>query len=187
MPSLKTSTAEGATVTVTFDKPFYAEVQLNVRGYIRSDVVFDPGVIQFDAIDQGETVTKSVAVNYAGRQDWQILDVQSANTNFEVELDETRRGSGRVDYKLLVRAKESMPAGFFNDQLILVTNDRRAKNVPLRVEGNVIPALSISPKSLSLGVLQPGQKVKKTLVVRSKQIIDLESGQVSTVVRWTLF
>ena len=28
----------GATLTVIIDKPFYAEVQLHVRGYIRSDV-----------------------------------------------------------------------------------------------------------------------------------------------------
>ncbi len=28
----------GATLTVTIDKPFYAEVQLHVSGYIRSDV-----------------------------------------------------------------------------------------------------------------------------------------------------
>lgn len=160
---------KGATITVVIDKPFYAEVQLNVKGYIRSDVVFDPGVVSFAAVDQGETATKTVSVNYAGRNDWQILDVQSANTNFEVELDETRRGNGRVDYKLLVRAKGSMPAGFFNDQLVLVTNDHRAKNVPLRVEGNVVASLSVNPKALSLGVLQPGQQIKKTLVVRGKR------------------
>jgi hypothetical protein len=125
--------------------------------------------VQFDSIDQGDTSTKTVAVNYAGRSDWQILDVQSANTNFEVELDETRRGGGRVDYQLLVRARDTMPSGFFNDQLILVTNDHRAKNVPLRVEGNVVPSLTVSPKSLFLGVVKPGQRVKKTLVVRGKK------------------
>ena len=31
--------ARGATLTVTFDKPSYAEVQLTVTGHIRSDVV----------------------------------------------------------------------------------------------------------------------------------------------------
>ncbi len=32
-----------ATVTVTFDRPQFAEVQLLVKGYIRSDIVFNPG------------------------------------------------------------------------------------------------------------------------------------------------
>lgn len=160
---------KGATITVVIDKPFYAEVQLNVKGYIRTDVVFNPGVVTFDQVDQGVPATKQVTVNYAGRSDWQILDVQSANTNFEVELDELRRASGYVDYRLLVRTKETMPSGFFNDQLVLVTNDSRATQVPLRVEGNVIPGLTVSPASLFLGVVNPGDQVKKTLVVRGKR------------------
>ena len=160
---------KGATITVVIDKPFYAEVQLNVKGYIRSDVVFNPGVVSFDSISQGEATTRNVSVNYAGRTDWQIVDVLSGNTNFEVELDETRRGGGRVDYNLVVRAKDSMPSGFFNDQLVLVTNDRRATKVPIRVEGHVVPGLTVSPASLFLGAIKPGQQVKKTLVVRGKR------------------
>ena len=61
-----------------------------------------------------------------------------------------------------------MPAGFFNDRLILVTNDGRSKQVPLRVEGNVVPSLSVSPASLFMGVVKPGTKVKKVLVIRGK-------------------
>ena len=159
---------KGATITVVIDRPYYAEVQLNVSGYIRSDVVFHPGVVSFGSIDQGEPVTQTVSVNYAGRNDWQIMDVQSANSNFEVELDETRRNAGRVDYQLLVRTKPSMPAGYFDDQLILVTNDVRATQVPLRVEGNVVPGLTVSPASLFMGVVKPGSQVKKMLVIRGK-------------------
>ena len=159
---------KGATITVVIDRPYYAEVQLNVSGYIRSDVVFHPGVVNFGSIDQGTNASQQVTVNYAGRSDWQILDIQSANSNFEVELDETRRGAGRVEYQLLVRAKDSMPGGFFNDQLVLVTNDARATQVPLRVEGNVVPSLTVSPASLFMGVVKPGAKVKKMLVIRGK-------------------
>ena len=58
----------GATLTVTIDQPFYAEVQLHVRGYIRSDVVVEPGSVQFGSIDQGTAAEQTVAVNYAGRE-----------------------------------------------------------------------------------------------------------------------
>ena len=77
--------------------------------------------------------------------------------------------SGRVDYRLLVRVKGGLPAGYFNDKLILVTNDRRASQVPIHVEGNVIPGLTVSPASLFLGVIKPGQKVTKTLIVKGKE------------------
>ena len=50
----------GATITVTFDKPFYAEVQLHVSGYIRSDVVFDPGSVQIGDLKQGAATPQQV-------------------------------------------------------------------------------------------------------------------------------
>ena len=107
----------GATVTVVFDKPYYAEVQLTVSGHIRGDVVFEPGELNFGDVDQFALAEKHVSVAYAGRSDWHIVDVRSANPHLEVELEETRRRGGRVDYDMLVRLKNDAPAGFFQDQL----------------------------------------------------------------------
>ncbi|MGE0608453.1 MAG: DUF1573 domain-containing protein, partial [Pirellulales bacterium] len=89
-----TRTFEGdknATVTVTFDKPFSAEVQVQVSGYIRKDVVLDPGLVDFGAINQGTPVEKRIVVNYAGRSDWKITDVQTANDRITAQLTETSR------------------------------------------------------------------------------------------------
>jgi hypothetical protein len=46
--------SRGATITVTIDRPYYAEVQLQISGYIRSDVVFDPGSVNFGEVEQGQ-------------------------------------------------------------------------------------------------------------------------------------
>jgi hypothetical protein len=161
--------AKSATITVTIDKPYYAEVQLTVSGYIRSDVVFDPGVVEFGSIDAGEIGEKKIGVSYAGRDDWEIVDVRSANRHFEVELAETYRGSGRVSYDMLVRLKPDAPVGYIYDQLVIVTNDGGARNISLPVEGQVASPMTVSPASLFLGVLKPGETVTKRLVVRSKK------------------
>lgn len=159
----------GATVTVIFDKPYYAEVQLNVSGYIRSDVVFDPGEINFGEVAQFESAEKSLKLNYAGRADWKVKDVRSASDHFQVQLKETSRGRGSVGYEMLVRLKGSAPAGHFQDQITIVTDDQRLKTIPLLVQGNVISPLTVSPSSLFLGVVKPGQSVTKKLVVRGKE------------------
>lgn len=44
----------GARVTVTIDRPQYAEVQLQVHGYIRTDVVVDPGQVAFGQVPAGD-------------------------------------------------------------------------------------------------------------------------------------
>jgi hypothetical protein len=158
-----------ATITVVIDEPYYAEVQLTVTGYIRSDVVFNPGGVDFGMIEAGSGAETKLNVAYAGRSNWEILDVRSANAHFEVELVETKRNSGRVNYTMVVRLKPDAPVGYIHDQLTIVTNDAGSRNVSLPVEGQVESPLSVSPASLFLGVLEPGQKVKKMLVVKGKK------------------
>jgi hypothetical protein len=158
-----------ATLTVTIDKPFYAEMQVHIRGYIRSDVVVEPGSVQFGSIDQGTGFTQTVAVNHSGRGDWKILDVKSANPHITAKAVESGRSNGQVSYTLKVLVDANTPASYLNDHLMLVTNDGNNQQIPVLVEGRVMPAITVSPTSLFMGVVQPGQKVTKQLVVKSKK------------------
>lgn len=167
---------KSATITVTIDQPFYAEVQLQVHGYIRSDVVIHPGVVQFGNVDQGEKAEQRIAVNYAGRSDWQLVDVQSAYPHVEVEVAQTANSGSQISYELLVRLKGDAPAGYLKDQLVLVTNDNRSQQIPLTMEGRVVPSITVSPAPLYLGDLAAGEKVTKQLIVRGKhpfKIVDV--------------
>ncbi|MCA9145414.1 MAG: DUF1573 domain-containing protein [Planctomycetaceae bacterium] len=160
---------KGATVTVVIDKPYYAEVQLSVEGYIRSDVVFDPGEVNFGEVEQYNAAEKKLTVTYAGRSDWKITDVRSANEHFEVELAEKERSGGRVAYDMIVRLTNGAPSGYFQDQLNIITDDSGSKSIPVLVQGSVVSPLTVSPASLILGTLEPGQIVKKQLIVRGNR------------------
>ncbi len=158
-----------ATLTVTIDRPFYAEVQLRVHGNIRGDIVFQPGAVQFHSYDQGEDREQTVEVSYAGRSGWEIKDVRSLSKHIEVEMNEKYRNGGIVKYDLLVRAKASCPAGFLKEQLILVTNDLNNPRIPLDIEAKIVPELSVSPAKIVLGEITAGQSIKKKLIVRGKR------------------
>jgi hypothetical protein len=173
---------KGATLTVTFGGSYPAEVQLHVHGYIRSDIVFNPGSIEFGEVNEGEPKDQRVQVMYAGRGDWQITDVTNDNDNFEVELQEAERTAGKVTYNLLVRLKPNVPAGFVKDQLTVITNDSRPENqrIPLIVSGHVRPEFSVQPSMLVLGELPPGAHVTRKIVVRGKdpfKIMDVDCGE----------
>jgi hypothetical protein len=168
---------KSATLTVTFDKPFHAEVQLHVMGFIRSDVVLQPGAIDLGTVDLGTEVERKLQVTYSGREDWKIIDVKTADPNFEVEISELGRGGGKVSYELLIRLTKTAPIGYVKDQLILVTNDFRARELPVDMAGRVISEITISPTSLFMGTVRPGQTVTKKLLVRGKKpfrIIDVK-------------
>ena len=167
-----------ATLRVVLDEPFPAEIRLHVYSYIRSDVVFEPGSVQFDTVDHGTEVQRTVRISYAGRSDWQIDDVQSAFPYLQARLDLLGRSTGKVEYDLTVTLRKDAPVGYLRDHLILVTNDnnRDASRVPLAVEGIIVAPVSAGPSPLPLGVLKTGQAVTRAVVVRGKvpfRIVDV--------------
>ena len=90
-------------------------------------------------IDAGQGGEKKISVTRTGRSDWTISDVRSTNTNFEVEVQEQQRSAVSVTYDLTVRLKPTAPVGYINDQLVLVTNDVEAPQIPVDVEGRWWP------------------------------------------------
>jgi len=160
---------KGATITVVISQPFYTEVRLRVDGYIRSDMVFHPGAIEFGNVEQGQPKSVTSRILYAGRDDWKVVDVQSNQPWLTPSLTQVTRGGGRVEYDLAVGIREDAPSGFFQDEILIVTNDRSMPRVPLRVTGQVDSVLSISPQAIALGSLKPGQSVEKKLVIRGRE------------------
>lgn len=159
----------GATLTVTIDQPYYAEVQLRVDGNIRSDVFFEPAFVDLGNVDLGKGATQTVQVTRTGSSPWQITDVRSANPMFEVTLSQPRRSATQTAYDLTLSLKPEAEPGYINSELILVTNDPRAEQIPMDVEGRVVAAVTVSPQLLAMGVVQPGESVTKNVVVRANQ------------------
>ena len=159
-----------ATIEVKFDQPFFAGVQLHIHAYIRSDIVVQPGAVQFGSVVQGAGANQSVIVSYAGRDDWKIARVECANPHIEASVAETNRTPGQINYNLAVRLKPDAPAGYIRDQLVLVTNDfdARAARVPIAVEGLVVSTLSVRPSPLMMGVAEAGQPIVRNLVVQGQ-------------------
>ncbi len=165
---MDTGGQKSATITVVFDKPFYAEVQLQVSGFIRSDVVLQPGLIDFGTVDVGAAVEKRAVLNYAGRNNWSIVKAK-VPAGLETEIFETARGQGQISYELVVRLTKTAAPGYIQDQILLVTNDKGNREIPVDVEAHVVSEISVSPLSLFMGVVQPGQQVTKQLIVRGKR------------------
>jgi len=162
-----------AVITVVFDAPFHAEVQLNIYSYIRRDVVVQPGAVEFGTVPQGAETTRTVKVSYAGRSDWRIERVECRNPHLEVHFSEIQRTAGQVAniaYELTAKLKADAPPGYIKDQLVLVTNDAnpQAARVPVSVEGVVAAALSVRPAVLLMGVGEVGQPLTRNVVVQGQ-------------------
>lgn len=159
----------GATITVTIDKPSPATVQLHVKGNIRDDVVIDPPSVDFGEIDRGTAAERVIRVSHSGRGDWRVLEVQSASPHLTGEVERVFGDRGRLACRIRVRLDGGAPVGYLRDHLILVTNDRQSRQIPVQVEGRVCPVVTVSPSPLYLGVFGPGDTVTRPLVVRARK------------------
>jgi hypothetical protein len=160
---------QGATITVTIDKPHYAQVQLHVKVHIFSDVLLEPSNVAFGTVAQGTSAERTIGVRYTGGGDWHITEVRSGNPHLTGKVAETMRQGGQVSYQLNVVLAKDAPAGSLREYAWLVTNDPGTQYIPVPVEGEVQADVSVSPASLFLGVVQPGQSVTKQVVVRGQK------------------
>lgn len=172
-----------ATVTVSIDRVGEyiqrGEVQFSVKGKIRKDVVMTPGEVNFLAIGASQTAQQIVKMKYAGSPLWQILNVKSTNPHLDVEAREiSREQTGRVAYELVVKVKDTMPAGLFDEELTVFTNDKNTPRMPVSVSGRVKPALEAS--SIQLGIVKQGTKVAKRFVVRGETPFSIKEIRVGS-------
>ena len=167
--------ALGATVTVTFDKPYFAEVQLQVNGFIRTDLAFSPSSLAFGEFSLKEKPRMEFNVSHAGNSDWMITDVRSKHPFYEVEILERTQLANQVGYKLAVLLKDNIPVGYLQDNLIIVTNDVSNQEIKLPVSGKVAAPVTLSPSSLLLGITSPETEITKRLILRADEPFTIES------------
>jgi len=159
----------GATISVTIDKPQFAQVQLYVKVHIYDNVLFEPSSVAFGSVDRGSSIERTISVQYTGRSEWQIMEVRSGNPYLTGTVKETSRQGSRIAYDLKVVLGKDAPAGYMSDYVWLITNDERTKNIPVPVEGQVQADISVSPSALFLGVVQSGESVTRQIVIHGQK------------------
>lgn len=171
-----------ATIRVVFSHPTASEVQLQVKTYIRPDVGFEPGVIEFGTVPHGTSVVKKAYLQYEGRPDWALTGIQKNNPGVKAEAREARRTDTGVLYEILVELKNTAPSGYINDLLKFQTNEANSVNssIFLPIKGLVIEPLCVKPSFLQLGVLSSGSKITKNVVVSASfpfKILQINSDE----------
>ncbi|MEC9091278.1 MAG: hypothetical protein VX438_01135, partial [Planctomycetota bacterium] len=155
---------KSATITVAFSHPVSSEIQLEVSGNIRSDLVFDPGHLLINSVRQGTSKSVSTTIHYAGVNSWKIVDVRSSLNSLVADLEEIERSNGSVKYKLTLTLNGHCPEGYIRDQITILTNDAQEREISLPFSARVISALNVSSKQV---IFDQSENKTKRLVFRS--------------------
>ncbi|MDR2169141.1 MAG: DUF1573 domain-containing protein [Planctomycetaceae bacterium] len=163
---------KNATITIRIDKPSVAEIQLNTHANIRSDILFSPSALRFDAVDSGVEKSRTLTVNYTGRNAaWRIVDVKSANPHIAAQVTSTQVFPNQIIVTIKVTLKSEMPDGEFTDRLALISNDAEIRReLPVLVSGRVGVTISVAPETVFFGYLKSGEaSPMKSVLLKGSQ------------------
>jgi hypothetical protein len=156
------------------------EVRIPLSVYIRTDVVFDPGSVNFGTVDQGAGSQRKLKLAYAGRPDWKINEIRSPKSYYKAEAVETSRGNGLANYDINVTLLPDAPVGALRDLLTVITNDANSPEVPLPVEARVEAEFTVQPEFWALGSVTAGMTKTTNIVIRGRKPFKIEKIEGTT-------
>lgn len=171
--------SKSATLTVRISKPFRAIVELQISGFVRSDITFKPASGNFGTIPLNEEKSITATVTNTSWSGWSVKDIKSNNPHIKAKLVEVKGVPGGVSATFNITVDDKMPIGYLKDQIVIVTNDPVRNEIPYTLEGVVHGSVTLSPSTLFLGNVAPGQTVNKSVVVRGNKpfkITELKCG-----------
>ncbi|HEY0980481.1 hypothetical protein [Schlesneria sp.] len=153
---------------VTFFIPsrnIFGTTRIYAEGYIRSDVVLQPGSVNFGSVDPEKGAEQTLTVSYAGRNNWTLTSAKFNSPHLVAEIVEKSRANGNVNYDLIVKLKPTAPIGALRDQMMLVTDDVNNPQIPVQVEARIEPEIVVT--EANFGTLTPGKPKEIQVLVRS--------------------
>lgn len=145
------------------------EARLGVSSTILSDVVMNPGSIDFGAVSRGQSPTQVLTIDRINAPGWKFVRMVSASRAINAQLAETARTASSVSYTLTVSLKPDAPAGFMRDEIRLISNDTEAPSIPLMVTAWIRGELTAAPSVVSLGQIHSAAGAQGRFVVRASK------------------
>jgi hypothetical protein len=152
-----------------------AEVRLGVNAMILSDIVLNPGSIDFGTVARGQAPSQILTIDRIGMPAWRAQRMVSPSRVLNATLVEAKRTGESVGYLLTVSLKPEAPAGVVRDEIRILTNDPEAASIPIQVTAMIRGELSASPRVLFLGRVSSAGTVQGRFLVRASKPFAIRS------------
>ncbi len=159
--------------TITFFEPskgHRGNATILAEGYIRTDVVLQPGSVNFGSVAPKKGDVQRIVLSYAGRPDWHLLSAKCKSPHLDTELKETSRinngPASTINYELTVSLKDTAPVGQLRDQLVLTTDDANNPQIPVQVDARIEPEIVITGGDFGSQLI-PGRAREIQVIVRT--------------------
>ena len=151
-----------------------AEVRLGVSSNILSDIVLNPGTVDFGSVARGTSPRLTLTIDRLGAPNWKATRMISASRALDATLAESSRTASGVGYTLTVALKADAPAGVLRDEIRILTNDPESPSIPVLVTAQVRDGgLTATPPTLALGRPGAGVGTQGRVLVKGPQAFNI--------------
>ena len=145
------------------------EARLEVTSHILSDIVMNPGSIDFGMVTRGQSPTQVLTIDRINAPGWKFVRMVSGSRVINAQLAQTARTDASASYALTVSLKPDAPAGLVRDEIRLISNDAETASIPLMVTAWIRGDLTAAPSVLSLGQIHSAAGAEGRFIVRSSR------------------
>lgn len=143
--------------------------RLGISANILSDVVLNPGSIDFGAVVRGQASSQVLTIDRIGLSNWKVERMVSTSRALTGQLVETARNPSTVQYTLTLSLKPDAPGGIIRDEVRLLTNDPETASIAIPVTALIRGDLVASPSVLTMGRVTSAGGAQGRFLVRASK------------------
>ncbi|MBX7138243.1 MAG: DUF1573 domain-containing protein [Oligoflexia bacterium] len=147
------------TVTVYNNDQDNPSLILTLQGTVEPDVMVEPKNIVFGDLPKGMETAREVTVTARSGSSVKIGEVKSFSKNLVVK--ELSRQAGAVRFSVAI--SPTAPMGELRDRVVVFTQGSASSSVNLPVFASLKGDLRLSPPTLSFGIIEGQEKLRKTV------------------------
>jgi hypothetical protein len=157
-------------IQVETNDPAAANLVLEVSAKVEVALAVSPASVVFPAFAGSAGSAQPLYARISGSQSASanIISVECPSKLISVEVN--RSGfDGDPGRQVKFSVRPGMPVGRFRERVVLKTDSATVPELGVYVTGESLGAISVTPRHLSLGTIQPGAQVRKVIRLQSTQ------------------
>lgn len=151
-------------VKVRTNDPSHKEIELTMTAHVQIDFKLDPDGIMFRNLRRYSGLTREIRIEGAKRDQIHIVKIKSVNPHIAATVQSHKENNKDIPV-INVQIEPGLPLGKLSETLIVYTDSTKYPQVSVRVYGEIIGNISVSPEKVDFGFFEKDSVPVKQITI----------------------
>ncbi len=173
------------TLTIYTNDPITPNPTLNVLTHVKPEVEIAPEGLDFGKIALGDGAALTARIRQLQEPALEVSnaalgrDLAFIEVSVEALPEAQWTTPGKREYTITARMSKDAPTGVYDEWIWVNTNITRYANIPIKLKGEIVGPYEVSPRTVAVRGVEPGEPAKGVLFIRSDKpltVTDLKNS-----------